>query len=149
MTTTIAVDPELLSQRSRETIRGVEVDVFPSPYDVPRSILVENRFGAHDAPAIVLSFAYLAPEEPSETLHAPTPEKVVVRIGRKTRRINRVEFLIERLGGRGAGFKSRCLAALHEAVTDLQRSTDPSHALNYSIIVRLIDQWGPRFFGSK
>lgn len=88
----IKLDAEALNKPHHENIRGVDVEVFLSPYDVPEAVR-----GLYDdtIERFVIEFRYLAEEEP---LAADAHDAhVALKIGRNSRRLYRIEMDVNRL----------------------------------------------------
>jgi hypothetical protein len=81
----VQVDWEKLNQPRQQTINGVEVTVYLSPYDMPEAVKGEYN-DAKDR--FVVRFQYLGGKEPIE--YRSEDEHVQLGIGRKTSRLHEI-----------------------------------------------------------
>jgi hypothetical protein len=96
----VEVDWNRLNQPRRETINGVEVTVYFSPYDMPEAVKGEYN-DAKDR--FVIRFQYLGGEEPVE--HRDEDEHVRLGIGKKTSRLHEILVDVKSLQANGVMLK--------------------------------------------
>lgn len=143
MSQTIPVDQSAWSQSRRVHIRGTDVDVFPSPYDIPRSMTVEC---SDDGKPVTITVQYLASDDPVGTIKLS--EGVFANVGRKTRRLYGLRFDIEQVGGLTVGIAGRLTKAISDAIDKLSADPAGSHRkFNYAVIKTVLTDACPLTFG--
>lgn len=145
MASTIELDRESLTVPRQETIRGVDVQVRPSPYDVPRSMRITRSVDLfHDDIAII--FEYLAEPEAAESVNFEGP--VTLFVGKKSSRVYQIMIPLHSLDPMSPGFVKRGNHAIQNAFAQLEKQRlDVRRHFHYRIIERLIEQHHEEVFG--
>lgn len=118
MSTWLRLNRHKMNRPLRRRIKGAEVTVFLSPYDVPEAVrggvdMSTGRF--------TIQFKYLGcSEDPDEPLDAEAEDgPVVLRVGRNSHRLYRIELDTESLGVDRV--EIRVLKAVDDAIDDLSK----------------------------
>lgn len=88
MDTWIEVSPQSATASSEETIRGVRVQVFASPHDVPRA--VKGHYD-DESDKFVITFRYLDEERSVFVLESSPDEIIHIYKGASSGRVERIE----------------------------------------------------------
>jgi len=126
-------------------VRGVDVEVFPSPYDIPKCVRIQVGIDLFFK-EVSLSIEYLGENELVDPVDSSGA--VVLYLGRKTHRINRIDVSLDRLDWATKGLAKRCVESIQEAISRLKKQDVGSHrSSNYDLIGQMIGQFGEKIFG--
>ena len=131
----VTVDPESFDNPSTEHHQDVEINVFFSPYDLPRQV----RGGYDDkANRFRIEFRYLVPERP--TSKETIDDHVTFYLGKNDRRLLVIEVDTEKLGA-----KEVVLNLLAGAIDGLtERHAEYSD--NYEVALEIVDDLSDEIF---
>lgn len=127
MKTWINVDPSMAFESQKELIAGREVNVFISPYNVPRAIRAEK---SSDGKRLIFYFRYLDGEEDAASEGKRTDDGLaVIRYGKTSGRVTEVELDLTAAKARSA--------RLRDAVEGAEKALDTCEHLEASLSRRL------------
>lgn len=141
----LELEQDKLDEGTQREIRGVEVMVFLSPYDIPEAVR-----GSFDKSIdrFVIEFKYLGgPEEPNEPLDKESQDKhVVLAVGRHSHRLYRIEVDVVSLGVEAVG--------LHVLEDEMDGAIDwlsdqrerPGNRGHYEIVKKAISEHSTELF---
>jgi hypothetical protein len=122
---------EELDQGERENVRGVDITVYLSPYNFPMAY--RGRYDK-EIDRFVIEFRYLEEEE-LEPVGSNDP--VIFRMGKKSRRLYKIEIDAKRLKAQKVGLKLGVLTQqVQQRLRDLQQHD--KLAQNYKVAENLI-----------
>jgi hypothetical protein len=144
MSRTIQIDSQKYNKSRKATVRGVDVEVSPSPYDVPYAVAVDYFSGWG---VVTIRFKYLADEV---TVQVPTRTSALsLEIGKNSRRIYGIEVILSAIDGISPGLTERVSSAIGAALDDLAGEVLTSHrSFNYQVIRSIVENIEHEVFGS-
>lgn len=136
----LKLDRRTLNKPSRKSIRGADVTVFLSPYDVPEAVRgdVDEATGR-----FVIQLKYLGnPATPNEPLDTESEEgPLVLKVGRHSHRLYRVELDLAALGVDQV--QVRFFQELDEAINRLSsRRRRPQNRGHYDVAQQALSERG-------
>jgi hypothetical protein len=140
----IQIDPEELGLPQPETIRGVQVTVLFSPYDVPESVR-----GQYDQSLdrFLIEFSYLGGAETPR--FSTFSQHVELGIGVRTGRLHQIRLNVKAMKVMGVCLDVRkAKAEVNAAISELERHpTIPRPPLgNYEAVAKVVSQQGDELF---
>jgi hypothetical protein len=135
----IRVDPEKFTKLRHEKIRGVDVEVFVSPYDVPLAVGGEYN---EKIDKFVIEFKYLSPEEEKIPLKDDPDFSLIV--GEKSRRLYGIQIEVKKLDAERVGL--RVLVEQVDKAIDRLQSLKPERVGNYKVAKEVISSSGAQLF---
>jgi hypothetical protein len=143
----LKLDPRKLNPARREQIRGVEVEVFLSPYDVPDA--VRGDFD-DEVRRFVIEFKY---PTGGETLVSSDDDRHVrLFTGRHSGRVYRIEVDVEALEAKAVGLRvhgPKLIEEVDEAIDRAVRKPDHKvRPVNYAIVRDIIAERSGELFES-
>jgi len=137
----IELDSDELNPPRHADIKGVDVMVFLSPYEVPDAVR-----GALDqrADRFAIDFRYLGspdkPNEPLETEAGPGHRDITLKVGRNSQRLYRIEIDVKKLKADRVRL-TMILEQVKEALHDLAaRRTKPGNCEHYDLAEKVISE---------
>lgn len=132
MTDWIPIAAGEVNKPRSETIRGVKVNVYLSPYDVPDG--VRGYFDAKKK-KFVIEFKYIA-EEPKRS--EVVDEHVSVTVGRRTGRLHAIEVDTVRLKANAVMLQTHVPKAVDDAIAESARKHQQASD-NYSVAGEIVE----------
>ena len=142
MAATIELDREKLNESRLEKIRGVDVEVRASPYDVPRKIRVLISMDLFHK-AIEIKFDYVTETESLDVVES-SPE-LALSLGKKSQRIYEIALELQSTVVSDPHFMDRSVEAIRHAIDGL--GNDIRRHTNYAMIKRLVSDFRTQIFG--
>jgi hypothetical protein len=138
----LTLNPAALNKARHEQIRGVEVQVLLSPYDVPEA--VRGYYDRHIR-RFVIEFRYISGDE--SLIPDAQDEHITLKIGRNSHRLYRIEIDVDRLKAPAVALK--LVHAVDQAIDRLvQRSRRSPREGNYEVAKEVILERGNELFQS-
>jgi arginyl-tRNA synthetase len=138
----IPLDPAELIRSHRETIRGVQVTVLTSPYDIPEAVR-----GSYDEPrgCFKIEFKYMAGDEPR--VEELVTGHVRLVMGRFSRRLYQIEIDVDKLKAEAVDVRVYAKRQVKKAIDQLTRGSKADESAgNYALTQRVISQHQPKLF---
>jgi hypothetical protein len=103
----IRVDQDAVGQPAAQKLRGVDVTVYFSPFDVPPAVR-----GNYDSTrkSFVIQFNYFSAEE---ELQPQKSGQIVFKVGKRSRRLYEIEIDVDAIGAKTVGLKVSTANAQH------------------------------------
>ena len=134
----VVIDPEEFDDPATEHHQDVEINVFFSPYDLPRG--VRGRYDEKQK-RFRIEFQYLLPQ--IETNKVRIDANVTVQLGKKGRRLLAIEVNTDRMGAREV-----VLNVIPDTINQLiERHAD--YADNYRVVEEVIGDLSDQIFAGK
>jgi len=108
------LDPATLNRSFQERIRGVQINVLLSPYDVPLAV---RGYFDKSLDRFVIEFKYLG-DEPEAKRKLKQDENITLRVGQNSRRLLGIEVNVHRMEVRAVGLQMRVARVIKEALED-------------------------------
>ncbi|HLN32487.1 MAG TPA: hypothetical protein VK395_32465 [Gemmataceae bacterium] len=142
----IKLDPQSLDDARQENIRGAEVQVYLSPYDIPQAVA-----GGYDDELhrFVIEFKYVGGRESLASIERD--DQVTLKIGRYSGRLYRVEIDVKAIRAKVLGLSihtpAELMAQVDKAIGELDRQPELTpRAGNYRIAKRVLAEKGGELF---
>jgi len=136
----LSIDPGKFSEPEKKTIRGVEINVYPSPYDIPDAI---RGYYDNDKEKFIIEFRYIG--ERHEKLRSDTEDDhLILKAGKKTGRIYELELDMNALNANAVNLQmqipEKTIDAIDRAAKTLSRESKKSgNPRNYLLSSKIVD----------
>ncbi len=137
----IALDPTKFIRTERIVIRGGQVEVSVSPYDIPERVSSDYNNSTHQ---FAIHFQYPVEDEPLEEIQA---HKVILRVGKHSQRLCGIVLDTSGLAQRSNELKGLVKAAVAELTNRKSRERTETRD-NYRIAEEVIDEQGSELFSA-
>jgi len=137
MTGWVKLEPaQFENVKTQKRIRGIDVDVYISPYDIPEAV---RGYFDEDLDRFVIEFRYI---EDERTEQHPQSEKVTLRLGKYSQRIYAIEIDVKALKAKAVSLNLNLLEDEVEGALNAFASESPSRMreTNYALTRDVIDQ---------
>lgn len=137
----LKLDPERVNKGKPRQIRGVEINVLLSPYDVPRAV---RGYYDNGIDRFVIEFSYLEDEPWSRSSQDPN---IALRIGKNSQRLLGIEVNVKAVEAEAVELKMHVAAAVSKAIEHLASQHNRKEA-SYEVAKNVIaDRQGQLFEG--
>lgn len=134
----LTLDQQNLSNAQTENIRGIQINLFVSPYDVPTA--VRGRYD-ESLKKFLIEFKYIA----DEPLRKETHGHLALRVGKRSGRLYAIEVDVYSLNADSVSLRLVVPKLINDAIESLA-GTRENRASNYDIARQVISGRGEQLF---
>lgn len=133
MTEWLQLDGKRLNPLQEREIRGVKIDVYLSPYDVPEAV---RGFYDESIPRFVIEFKYLGEESTRLQRH----KHLELRVGKNSGRLYRIDVDVQSLKAEAVSLNMHIPELLSKAIDSLAPAASDQRQDNYDLAKRVISE---------
>ena len=133
MTEWLQLDGKQLNPLQKREIRGVKIDVYLSPYDVPEAV---RGFYDESVARFVIEFKYLGEESTRLKRH----KHLELRVGKNSGRLYRIDVDVESLKAEAVSLNMHIPELVSEAIDSLAPAAPDRGRDNYDLAKQVISE---------
>lgn len=133
MTEWLQLDGKRLNPLQKREIRGVKIDVYLSPYDVPEAV---RGFYDESIKRFVIEFKYLG----EESKRLQRNKHLELRVGKNSGRLYRIDVDVESLKAEAVSLNMHIPELLSKTIDRLEPATSDLRQDNYDLAKRVISE---------
>lgn len=138
------VNPKEFSKPEQLRIRGVNVDVFLSPYDMPEA--VRGTYDKNEQ-KFTIEFRYIGGDEP---LERDVQDKTTISVGKRSKRIYKIELTQVELTNKMSVGLRLMLPKVDAALDRLEHDyASAQRSGNYQIAKKILEKRGETIFARQ
>ena len=136
----INIDPKTIKEEKLRNIRGVQLNVQLSPYDIPEAV---RGYYNKKRKIFVIEFRYLS-DEPTKNKKLDKKDNLSLKIGRNSHRLYGIEIDVDAMEVQAVKLKMM----VERAMDDFTASADELREGNYRLTRDIIQQQGNQIFSN-